>query len=224
MNHETETMQLWIDRCVDRELDDEQQRQLLTWCEEHPGAWRDLALAFVEAQAWGHAFKQWSSERTHQNATKIRRATMTRVTPWFWLSAALLVCTVSLVGYQMSQQSGPAHPVSSTGHTAESASPDAAQDSEPSTPKGKADAIYMLVDDEQRDGVRPVQIPLIDLAEIDSVRMVPNQSTHRDVWKQLQQSGHRVTHQRIWYPVGLDDGRQVVLPVDNYEVQLTGYQ
>ena len=48
-NHISETM---IDRLVDGELTEQEQRELLTACDEQPERWRDMALAYVEAQTW----------------------------------------------------------------------------------------------------------------------------------------------------------------------------
>lgn len=44
-----------IDQLVDGELPPERRRRLLLACERNPSAWRDVALAFLEAQAFSHS-------------------------------------------------------------------------------------------------------------------------------------------------------------------------
>ncbi len=50
-----------IDRMVDGELSVEQQRVVLLACEENH-QWRDLALAYVESQAWGHELRSLTQD------------------------------------------------------------------------------------------------------------------------------------------------------------------
>ena len=47
-----------IDRLVDGELSEEQQRSLLQRLENSPAGWRELALAYVEASVWKDQFSQ----------------------------------------------------------------------------------------------------------------------------------------------------------------------
>jgi hypothetical protein len=47
-----------IDRMVDGELSDEQQRSLLKRLEDSPSGWKNLALAYVEAAAWKYQFSR----------------------------------------------------------------------------------------------------------------------------------------------------------------------
>jgi hypothetical protein len=44
------------------------------------------------------------------------------------------------------------------------------------------------------------------------------------VLQALERAGHRVRQDRQFVPIDLDDGRRVVLPVDQVEVQFVGHR
>ena len=52
-----EGSQAHIDRLVDGELTEREQHDLLLSCEGDPTRWRDVALAFIEAQTWSTEMK-----------------------------------------------------------------------------------------------------------------------------------------------------------------------
>ena len=47
-----------LDRLVDGELSPGERQQVLRWLDMREDGWRRCALAFLEAQTWGHQFKQ----------------------------------------------------------------------------------------------------------------------------------------------------------------------
>lgn len=51
-----------LDRLVDGELGVNERRQLLAALDDEPGAWRQCALAFLEAQSWGWQLSRMASE------------------------------------------------------------------------------------------------------------------------------------------------------------------
>src|SRR6476660_6662394 len=90
----------WIDRLVDGELGEHEQRQLLVALEAEPEGWRRCALAFVEAQSWGQEMRVMS-DRTAQ-AAKDSHAAPKRLAPpsthgirrlphWFFMAACVLL-------------------------------------------------------------------------------------------------------------------------------------
>jgi len=54
-----------IDRMVDGELSEDEQRSLLRRLEESPSGWRELALAYVEASVWN---EQFASKKTNSES------------------------------------------------------------------------------------------------------------------------------------------------------------
>jgi hypothetical protein len=55
-----------LDRMVDGELSNDQQRALLQRLEESPAGWRELALSYVEASVWK---EQFAPQKTHTRAS-----------------------------------------------------------------------------------------------------------------------------------------------------------
>lgn len=57
-----ETARIWIDQMVANELNEAERMVLIQWLEGSQERWRDLGLAFLEAQVWGNCFAKLESE------------------------------------------------------------------------------------------------------------------------------------------------------------------
>jgi hypothetical protein len=70
-----------------------------------------------------------------------------------------------------------------------------------------------------------VQIPVAVGPEIDASWLLDQPSAlPPSVLQALERAGHRVHQDRRYVPIDLDDGRRVVLPVDQVEVQYVGHR
>lgn len=70
-----------------------------------------------------------------------------------------------------------------------------------------------------------IRIPAVERDRLDErwTRGFPRATLPGDILEALQQSGHRVQrHRQFLHPVPLDDGRQLVVPVDEVEVRYVG--
>jgi hypothetical protein len=86
-----------IDALVDGELSDPRRADLLRRLELSPGGWRQLSLAFLEAQSWQQALRAESSVRQASPKTAERR-TSRRAIAWTgaWAVSAALAFSVGL--------------------------------------------------------------------------------------------------------------------------------
>lgn len=94
----------------------------------------------------------------------------------------------------------------------------------------RGDTITLLVRSGQGPIANQVRVPLVSAkgirkAGIPSAWLAANQPPLPDrVVRQLEQTGHQVRWQRRYAPVQLDDGRQVVFPVDDIEIAPVAYR
>jgi hypothetical protein len=65
----------------------------------------------------------------------------------------------------------------------------------------------------------PMDVPLVDAAQLGLDWPGPAPALPDDLRHRLEEMGHAIQQTRHWYPVQLDDGRQVLLPVDHVQVQ-----
>jgi hypothetical protein len=228
-----------IDRLVDGELDRRAQGALLARLDERPGDWRRLALAFVEAQTLGSELrgmlKDAKQSPVHALPTPIAKQPVQAVTarpvvatPWSQLMtlAATLFVAVG-IGFGAGrvwnrQQTDPA-----TGNTkiVETSPLKASPIGDKVTPN------YASIDQLAPQGTMtvqtadgsPVELPVY-AASYGAERMLSGDesSVPPEVIRALRTRGHAVSQQRRYWPVELSDGRQIIVPVDQVDVQYVG--
>jgi hypothetical protein len=228
-----------IDRLVDGELEPRLQAELLSRLDEWPGAWRRLALAFVEAQTLGAELRGIVADAKQSpgrldfddaGAETVRDDTTHpgTVVPWAKLLslAATMLIAVGM-GFGIGQiwrgqnrplVENPSQPASehvATTTPASAVMPAAAAGIEDSAPQG-------LMTVRTADG-SPVQLPVYE-ASYGTGRMLNSNesSVPPEVIHALRSRGHEVKQQRRFWPVDLGDGRQIIVPVDQLDVQYVG--
>jgi hypothetical protein len=101
-----------IDRLVDGELTESEQRELLRRLEDQPAGWRQCALAFVESQVWSADLQRMTAEGQFLgDAMNENAAVAPPVTPrpvplpgrvaFHWLATAATVMVAFVLGQQM---------------------------------------------------------------------------------------------------------------------------
>jgi hypothetical protein len=237
----------WLDRMVDGELTLAEQQALLLACEEMPHSWRDLAVAYVEAQALAGEFKSYARSGSRDTAVANPAGTSDHRVPEACgpgpdrnslrsRSAALLAAAVLvslLVGYGAGLRLKKPTPIL---HRPEAAtvSGRAARGvigQQPSVragwgqPMSPPSSVQVTVSDPVAGEFRQVDVPLIRAADVnpDWLSSLPSAIPHELV-QALRGTGHQVEQQRSFVPLRLPDGRRVVLPVDEISVDFVGFQ
>jgi hypothetical protein len=228
-----------IDRMVDGELDRRAQTELLARLDERPGDWRRLALAFVEAQTLGTELrgmlKDAKSAPVHVAPAAVPNETVHTVAthsvgaaPWSQLLSLAATLFVAVgIGFgagrvwnrpQSDPSTGTTLPVGTlpvnTSETGDDISPTY------STLDQLAPQGTMTV--QTADG-SPVELPVY-AASYGAERMLSGEesSVPPEVIRALRSRGHEVSQQRRYWPVELSDGRQIIVPVDQVDVQYVG--
>ena len=222
MNRETDTNDdVRFDRLVDGELSADERRRLLASLDDRPGGWRQCALAFLAAQTWrqelGRLVDEPAARATAAVAGAEPSSTAKRTVPWYAVAASVLVAFT--LGLAFGGISPPSHHAA-----APNLSPDqiAAGTPTPDNPvdnlAGPDDALTLWVRDETGQP-RSLRVPLVDAAAVDRRLGLDFPSgvpaTVRD---QLHERGYQVESKRRYAPLWLDNGRPLVLPVEDTKI------
>jgi len=69
----------------------------------------------------------------------------------------------------------------------------------------------------------PVRLPAVERETVDPDWLQGRPTAMpEDVLQALQQSGHRIRQHRRWLPLRMNDGRQLIVPVEQVDVQYVG--
>ena len=215
-----------IDRMVDGELDEKEQRELLIACDQSPEHWREMALAYVESQTWRDEFSVLSKAACEEDEEEerpilqlanspARLATPARITPWRVLNVAAMLFLSLTVGYSLGTFEFPATKPSSS---------NIAVSPKTNTTPNPAEQVVVWVPNQKGDGLNPMSVPVQSVGNLDSQQLAKQNQMSSEVLQALESKGHDVTRERTWHPVQLQDGRGAFVPTDNLNVQFTGYQ
>ena len=230
-----------FDLLVDGELTEPQRRNLLATLDDVPGGWRRCALAFLEAQCWKEESRaiacQPVSERRAARAVGRR---VFRAGSW----AALLAMAASfLIAFGLGSLlrdlwrpggqagSAPIYVAETTerAETTENAEEPSFRVDEPDSfpplgaPAGPWQMVTVPVGVGSGGGAGSIRLPAVERESIDEawLRDFPP-AVPADVLQAFERSGHQVRHLRRLLPVPLNDGRQLVVPVDQFEFRYVG--
>ncbi len=223
-----------FDLLVDGELDDRQRRELLAGLDDEPGGWRQCALAFLEAQAWRGDFGQIvESPRPVEESTVAAKPR-----PWLGRNAKMLLAMAAsflvalLLGIQArgllntpgsddvppSMVAGGESPETPQGPPPQPpSSPDNVDDGS-SQPQNVTLGPWRMVGNGD-----PINLPAVPRDEIDEewLNSFPA-AIPEELVRQLEQNGCGVVRRREYVPYRMEDGRQVVVPMDQYEIRYVG--
>ena len=201
-----------LDRLVDGELDEAERRALLLRLDQAPQGWRRCALAFLEAQSWRSETRAIVAEPPPiATANEIEPAKSSRFAlgPVAWIPLAMaagFVLTFVLLrdreGRNMATHSLP--PAANIQIA-----------SDPPTPEN----LRLVVNGGAGRDEDVVEVPLVGAQQMNEALFgnLP-QSLPPEVVQMLEQSGHQVVRERRLVPVQLQDGRRVVVPMDQDEI------
>ncbi len=240
-----------VDRLVDGELADAERRRLLEQLERTPGAWRECALAFLEAQCWKESlgqFKEPAAEAVPAALARPLAAPVRRLGRW---QTAMAVAASGLVAWVFGWMVGSAQwptsaPVSLplAGNPAAIVPPSAPQEARPSlveaaqwtspsptppvVPNPRAEewepgwqTVTVRVPDPSGLSTREIPLPVVPAHRIDPSWFQPA-PLPPELCECLRRQGYEIRQQRALVPASCGDGRCVVMPVDQVEIHYVG--
>jgi hypothetical protein len=241
-----------FDLLVDGELSEPQRRDLLSSLDREPSLWRRCALAFLEAQSWKQVLGDDDGRDqstgglpvpADQGQVQPSSATTSDRKPWFHthlntlLAMAASFLLALFVGMKVEQFrfDGAAIPGDLTiAAKTESSSAPTAQ----TTPKAfiaqrkpSADAVpgpwqtvTLSLPDGSEGGSRSVDLPAYEQTNLDEdwLRSVASPALPPELIQALQLRGYQLRQQQAIVPFEMNDGRRLVVPVDQVEITYVG--
>jgi hypothetical protein len=224
MCNEHSNNEVLFDRLVDGELSAGERRSLLESLDTRPDGWRQCALAFLEAQSWQSELRNLAA--TKPAAPQVlgnavapfntpKRRTIWAAAEMFAVAAALLLA-FKLGGWQRS--SGvPFATNSAVPNNQLATAPPAAGTPAPSAAK-PGDAINLWVRDDLGQ-LKKVRVPLVDANTLDhEYGTIFQTGVPDEVRNQLKNEGYAVQSKRQYAPMWLDNGRPMVVPVEDTKI------
>jgi len=228
-----------LDRLVDGELDESERHALLASFDAHPDRWRRCALAFLEAQSWsqelsllgrGPAISLAPGANTvaapvaPESPIVVPAPRVTSRTSWAGLSLAMAATFLLAFGLAWTMRA----PIRSTQHLADApevernlstlavAPPIVEQNDGQGQDRWGS---VTLVMDDGKNGEREVELPVVEEEGTPNDAWLTNAGpvVPRELRQAFERLGHRVDERRQLLPVQLNDGRQLIVPVDDVE-------
>jgi anti-sigma factor RsiW len=206
--------QMVLDRMVDGELGPDDRRALLAALDDEPGAWRQCALAFVEAQTFGWQLSRIANEPIVAQQTTPQAAPATRRRGWFaWpLTLAASVMVAFLVGRNLPAPSGKLPEVAGDA-IQNTAAPETAI-------AGDGERRLTSVTLQPYGSEESIELPVIDSDDAAAANAAERSlAVSGALAQQFQRDGFEVDRQQQYWPVELPDGRSVLVPVEEMHIQ-----
>ncbi len=236
-----------LDRLVDGELPDQERHELLVDLDRQPDGWRRCALAFLEAQCWRQELCGWiDARRPHPPATaeafdEARRPSRrpgnrklaTRTTTALAMAASFLVALwlgwSVQDAFDVGRVPGPGPGVvaqSMPGPEPSDAVPAAPPPPEPQravAARGPWQMVTLSADGPDGQESQTIDLPACDREHLDRrwPETLPS-ALPLEVLESLERSGYRVRQHRELMPIEMPDGRRLVVPVEQVEVEYVG--
>jgi hypothetical protein len=216
-----------LDRLVDGELSESDRRELLAALDDEPGAWRRCALTFLEAQTWRGDLEAYRSPHVAREEIIARSvmSTVTRRVGWFLAMAASVVVAFGL-GLKLRDLHLLGGPHGDNGNIARD---------EDRAPEVNRPQVQVAADHSSKSpsrwqtfklgvgGEEAIEVPALEAARFDQ-DWLENQASAipPDLVRLLERSGHEIRRERELWPINLQDGRRLIVPVEQYELQYVG--
>jgi len=228
-----QTNDLLFDRLADGELPPDEYRRALAWADNRPDGWRRCALALLEAQALKRDLVIPQRPTTRQDTVVVEQDAVghvserpNKVRPYSLIGlavAASLILAFSLGYFARPGSQGRDAP---TGLPGESdiveSSPIEPADTQPELHQVARPTYSMVTLMSVSDGEEPRELFTLPVAEFDYISrewFEHQPSAMPDyVVEALEQGGYMVYRTRQYMPVDLEDGRQVVVPVEDVQI------
>lgn len=230
MTHSHSIDSAQLDRLVDGELPADEYRNLLAQLEGEPDGWRRLALAFLEAQAWRRELASVAalpSEGKPAAAMPVKEVPVlaeASETNWRQLGLAmaasfLLAFSLAWYGQSVWMQGGD---VIGPPLAAPNGLPGTFAGAQLAPASGTArealERVKVTIGEQGADR-KEFELPVVEVNSLAAARAAMNRSAiSPEADRALEQTGVKVRRQQQYLSVELEDGRRMVVPVEQVEL------
>jgi hypothetical protein len=217
-----------VRRLVDGELGGEEYRALLAGLDEEPGAWRRCAMAFLEAQALtqelssvrrtldlrgGSDGKAAKPTPVHIAQSGFEVRTLVAVAASFLVAFALGVFIPTFLR-SVWQDRSVAGNITTQGSGLNSSGPLGNNNSRRPGPR-EVGSVQLVMDGR---GGAAMAVPVYEVGQDLEQYLSAEPTLGPELIELLRQQGYDVQHQQQYFPAPLNDGRQIIVPVDGYRI------
>lgn len=205
-----------FDQLVDGELSATERHQLLASLDDSHDGWRRCALAFLEAQSWGHQFKQLAAEVNEQPSPQPASSppiSRTQSVQWFAIAAGVMLAFT--VGWLVRSPT-PSNP-SAGKIVAIDSQESPSVDELPRDVVSDNDAVTLYVRDTSGKNQR-IRVPLVGGANHQGQAESQLMALPAVIREQLQDGGFDLKRRRRFAPMFFEQNERVVpmvVPVDD---------
>jgi len=221
-------LQLRLDRLADGELSRDEYHALLTALDDEPGGWKRCAFAFLEAQALaselGYVRRSPDPPLDRTASRPIvspRRSQWREVLPLLAVAVSFLCAfTLGIIAPRLfsARQDGPLAGNSFTEPWA--ADSGQAPRQEVLRPVGN---LRLVMDSPSGETTQAGQVPVYEVRQdLDRFLSGGPPALGPELIEYLRRHGYDVQHEQQFIPAPLDDGRQIIVPVDGYQITPVG--
>ena len=212
-----------FDRLADGELSEQERRTLLASLDSRSEGWRRCALALLEAQEFRLQFREQVTALPSPllNRAAVHREERARLR----VPTALAVAASALIAFSIGllvdmKLPGAGGRAKTTSHQASTnAAPAIAQQANSQRENGwSGESMVTLAVAGGSGKPQEIELPLTDASGTEALFNQPEPEFIRN----LKRSGHEVTGYREFWPIRMQDGRTLVVPIDDVQVQLIG--
>jgi hypothetical protein len=213
-----------FDRLVDGALTAAEYKIFVAALDEEPGGWRRCAMVFLEAQAWRKEFA--AIRRAEQDVpfvpppAEVTGAHARR--NWFAAGSVLCAAASLVLAFGLGIFTHGLLTPRSMDRIATSPSSKAAVTPEvsPTAPPEKdgIDHVRLVIDRGAGLSPQEIVVSLQDAAELGSNYVSAEPAISDRVLRSLRLRGHKIDRQQEYIPIDLQDGRHVILPVEEYRI------
>lgn len=205
-----------FDLLADGELSEAEHRQFLGGLDDEPGGWRRCALALLESQEWkrqlGAIARQSGPYAADTRPAGRRRPGFGGKTLAAMAASFLVALLLGLVIRDLSHRAEPGGLPAV--QVADKTSP--RPDRPPVPTQMAADANPITAD------ANSIAVPVGRVDDLDEWLDRLPAAVPEDVQRALERSGYRVYQTRELVPMGVKDGRRLVVPVDKVNIRYVG--
>jgi hypothetical protein len=224
-----------FDRLVDGELSEAQRRELLCRLDHQPDGWRRCALAFLEAQCWKQELQTVARPvtRPRRAAPQPRpQSTWTgRIGTVLAIAASLLIALTLGIQLKTSGLLGgrqPAGNVVTIDHGSQppgldlrvAQQPAPGMKRPPTMDPGRWQMVNLTLPEGPEGRAETIQLPAMERESFDP-QWAEGAAVPAQILQAIKQSGHQIETRRELVPIEMQDGRRLVVPVDQVDVHFT---
>jgi len=218
-----------FDALADGELSLVDRRQLLTACEAEPDGWRRCTLAFLEAQAW-HCELAGLAETTRKpsaanamtesGSLTSKLLSVAAVAAGLFIAFGLGFASKTLpFGRPSGSSDAPSVAIVNIDDQSQVGSDDLEPFADVEQVADTRERIPFVVHGEDGGVIKEFDLPIHDQSDIEAWQQTVGQSSVPIDWiDNLKKLGHRIERQRRYVPYDLQDGRRLIVPIDEVNI------